>query len=593
MGAQLTLWQTRYLKGKLKPMKKLVEDRLGPITADYSTLHTGVLLGELDRPWVTGEGRNKIEHKCVQFDFVSGEVIGHEETLLLRFEHIWQEHFDRNHDAGHADYVSQLLRDDVVVTEDSGGGYIYDKPTTTWVKRPSTFLIAAVVDALKKPVNLLYVMWDKYYPRKAESQIEKDRISRVWQHVNSHSHGKNVFKQAHAKLSERKKEFVQKIDSAADSLPMMGNKVVCMGCDPPVVRDRTKEDYWSVWLPFTFFHQEVYPNAKRFIRSVVIDDKAEAKQDYSMETRLQMMCGYCLTGSTQERKLFNLTGSGRNGKTALCSYLQAILGPFYGVGHSDLFIANSNGRGSCGGPEPHKAMLRGKRLCVLAETGEADKLNMKNIKELVDNNDGCIQARDCYEKGEGSVFKNTAKLMVCSNPPIKFDVVAGDDAPAERLDITHFPIKFDPPGEDLDLENHRPTDTAFVDSLRNEHLSEVASYFIVGASKYLAAGRLPANEKVQAATKKIVALNDTIAGFTANELVLDKNSYVVPAALFKAYADWCYLSNHTALPESTFLNEMARKLNKRRIGATRVTAYIGARLKTAAEKELEEDARDE
>ena len=91
-----------------------------------------------------------------------------------------------------------------------------------------------------------------------------------------------------------------------------------------------------------------------------------------METRLQMMCGYCLTGETQERKLFNLTGSGRNGKTALCSVLQTILGAFYGVGHSDLFIANPNGRSSCGGPEPHKAMLRGKRLCVLAETGEAN-----------------------------------------------------------------------------------------------------------------------------------------------------------------------------------------------------------------------------
>jgi hypothetical protein len=251
VGAHLTPWETRYLQGKIEAMKKLVEEHTGPMTADYSTLHTGVLACQLERPWVTSEGRDKIEHVSIKFDFMAGEVIGQKETVLLRFEHIWQEHFDRNHDAGHAEYVSKLLRDDIVVTEDSGAGYRYDERTTTWVKRPATFLIAAVVDALRKPVNFLYHMWDKYYPRKEDSQIEK-AIGSVWQHVNNHSHGKNVFKQAQAKLSERKQEFLQKIDSAADSLPIMGSKVVCVASHPPVVRNRTKEDYWSVSLPVTF-----------------------------------------------------------------------------------------------------------------------------------------------------------------------------------------------------------------------------------------------------------------------------------------------------------------------------------------------------
>ena len=150
-----------------------------------------------------------------------------------------------------------------------------------------------------------------------------------------------------------------------------------------------------------------------------------------------------------------------------------MLGEFYCVGHGDLFLANDGRAPSAGAAEPHKAVLRGKRLVVLAETDPDDKLNMKTIKVIVDNNDGFISARGLYEPL--STFKITFKMVVCSNPPIKYKVEPGDDAIGERLDITPFPIKFDPPGQISALPNHRPTDTASVDSLRNEHLSQMKS----------------------------------------------------------------------------------------------------------------------
>jgi phage/plasmid-associated DNA primase len=522
---------------------------------------------------------------------MGGTLKGTDDTILQWFENILQQHFDRATDLGYAAYVSQLLRSDVVVTDDNGGGYVYDKHSATWVKRPAVFLIAEVTRALAKPFNLVYHIWDKYYPGKEteskEGKAFAKTISAAWKSVNSNNNSKNVFAQACAALGRRKNELLQELDASADSLPIMGNKVVCMRSNPPTVRDRVKTDYWSAWLPVRYQQQDDYPNAQSFVRSIIVDDDDTEKEDYSMETRLQMMGGYWLTGETAERKLFNLTGAGRNGKTAFCSLFQAMLGSFYCVGHEDLFL--SNGRGSAGGAEPHKAVLRGKRLVVLAETGADDELNMKSIKELVDNNDGIISARDLYEKGAGAAFKLTSKLVVCSNPPIKYKVVAGDDAPGERLDITPFPIKFDPPGENKALPNHRPTDTGFVDSLRNEHLSELFSYFVDGASKWYEKKQLPTKEKVQAATQKNIALNDTMTGFITSELVFDSNSQLSPQALTQAYFQWCTASERAALSKELFLKEISRKLQRKRVGKSKVTVYSGARLKTEHEKECDEE----
>jgi phage/plasmid-associated DNA primase len=232
-------------------------------------------------------------------------------------------------------------------------------------------------------------------------------------------------------------------------------------------------------------------------------------------------------------------------------------------------------------------MLRGKRLVVLAETGSEDQLNMKNIKELVDNNDGCITARDLYEKGSGSTFKVTAKLVVCSNPPIKYKVEAGDDAPGERIEITKFPIKFDPPGEDKHLPNHRPTDTVFVDSLRNEHLSEVFSYFVDGASMWYKEGGLPRSAKVTAATQTNIALNDTITGFIRAELVMESGQTLGPEKLWSAYCGWCGRNQRDSLSQKIFLQEMGRKLQKKRVGprGAAQTMYIGARFKMKQERD--------
>jgi hypothetical protein len=539
----------------------------------------------LTQPFTKGEK----EHKEVELDFMGGAMLDDENDSVLKFEHFFQEHFDRATDLGYSAYASQQLKGDVVVTEDTGGGYVYDKCTATWVKRPASFITAEVTQVLAKPINLLYHIWDKYYPHKIESELDGRLISQTWKTANSYNNAKNVFKQACAALARRKNELLMKLDASSDSLPIMGDKVVCMRSTPPTCRTRTKIDYWSSWLPVSYTRQVDYPNAQKFVRSIVVTDEDEKKDDYSMEKRLQMMGGYWLTGETTERKLFNLTGAGRNGKTAFCSLFQTMLDCFYCVGHPDLFLKHTGGSGgSAGGAEPHKAILRGKRLVVLAETVSEDELNLKSIKEIVDNNDGSITARDLYEKGSGSTFKITAKMVVCSNPPIKYKVEAGDDAPGERIEVTEFPIKFDPPGEDKDLPNHRPTDTVFVDSLRNEHLSELFSYFVDGASVWYEEGRLPLCAKVVAATQKNIALNDTITGFIDAELVMDPGMKLRPEELWSVYCGWCGCNGRDSLSSKVFLCEMGRKLDKKRVGRGGATMYINARFKTEQEKDPEE-----
>jgi hypothetical protein len=53
-------------------------------------------------------------------------------------------------------------------------------------------------------------------------------------------------------------------------------------------------------LPVSYTHQAVYPEAQKFVRSIIVDDDDDEKKDYSMEKRMQMMGGYWLTGETKE-----------------------------------------------------------------------------------------------------------------------------------------------------------------------------------------------------------------------------------------------------------------------------------------------------
>ena len=145
----------------------------------------------------------------------------------------------------------------------------------------------------------------------------------------------------------------------------------------------------------------------------------------------------------------------------------------------------------------------------------------------------------------------------------------------------------------MSLPNHRKGDLHFVDSLRNEHLSEFFSYCVDGASKWYAAGRLPEHAKISAATNKIIAQNDTVTAFIEAELVVDEKEHVETQNVYGRYSFWGQNnSERELLISNTLTRQMARRFVKKqsKVKGVKVTRFWGFRLKTDAEKMEEEDS---
>ncbi|KAK4833131.1 hypothetical protein QYF36_021526 [Acer negundo] len=99
--------------------------------------------------------------------------------------------------------------------------------------------------------------------------------------------------------------------------------------------------------------------------------------DIAMQTYLQRIAGYCLTGSTSEHALFFIYGSGGNGKSVFLNMLIHILGDYARSAPMDTFTASK-----FDSHPTELAMLRGARLVTASETEEGRAWAEARIKML-------------------------------------------------------------------------------------------------------------------------------------------------------------------------------------------------------------------
>ena len=85
--------------------------------------------------------------------------------------------------------------------------------------------------------------------------------------------------------------------------------------------------------------------------------------DKALQTYLQCMVGYMLTGSTREQCIFFLYGDGSNGKSTFLEILAELLGTYAMNAQSDTITA----RRSSDGPRTDIARLKGARLVTISE----------------------------------------------------------------------------------------------------------------------------------------------------------------------------------------------------------------------------------
>jgi putative DNA primase/helicase len=148
-------------------------------------------------------------------------------------------------------------------------------------------------------------------------------------------------------------------------------------------RPSLREDLVTKNAGTTFDPNADCPNWDQFLRTITNNDR-------DLQTYLQRMVGYMLTGSVREEVCFIFYGVGRNGKSTFRETVHTMLGSYALAADANLMIE----RKTSGGATEEIARLKGKRFVAINETAENDQLNETRIKFITSQD--MITARNLY-----------------------------------------------------------------------------------------------------------------------------------------------------------------------------------------------------
>lgn len=173
------------------------------------------------------------------------------------------------------------------------------------------------------------------------------------------------------------------------------------------------------------------PRWLRFLDRVTAGDR-------ELQTYLQRVAGYCLTGSTREQVFFFFHGTGANGKSVFLQTLSAVLGSYAATAAPGTFTASRSDRHLT-----ELAGLRGARLVVAFETESGQSWAEARIKTVT----GGEPIRANFMHRDHFEFRPQFKLIVAGNHRPALTSV--NEAIRRRLHLVPFPVTI--PDEDRDL----------------------------------------------------------------------------------------------------------------------------------------------
>jgi putative DNA primase/helicase len=209
-------------------------------------------------------------------------------------------------------------------------------------------------------------------------------------------------------------------------------------------------------------------------------------KDTELQSYLQRVSGYCLTGSVKEHALFFLYGTGANGKSVFVNTLVGIWRDYAITVSTDMLMVSNTDR------HPTEiARLRGVRLVVGNEVETGRTWAESKVKSLTggDRLQGHYMRQDFFE------FDPQFKLMIIGNN--KPSLRGVDEAIRWRLHLIPFTVTI--PAEERDRELPEKLKTEWPAILR---------WAIDGCLMWQRDGLNPP-AKVVDATKNYLAAEDT------------------------------------------------------------------------------------
>jgi len=404
-----------------------------------------------------------------------------------------------------------------IVVASNGDTYIWNEMIKLWIKRTDKDMIAYVSFAICG----IYRYCRRYIKEICE---ESDRAKYQIKQLNKYI-GKSKSASWCFKLWQYTKPFFVRDniirrfnDIQPYLLPILNLSVIDLRDGS--IRKRKYNDYFT-------FECNVYPgdaNNEKVIK--FFSDLMDTGKNTEF---LQRLMGFCLTGEIPNRQLFVLLGNASNGKSEFINLLSLVTGPYYHRCSSSVFIKNKYA--NAGGPSPHIANLKGKRVAAFSEASKFDSFNESLLKALTGNDD--ITARHLHSNE--ITFKCKAKLLLSLNQLIKFTI--DDEAICERLKIIPFPNKF-VSNPDLNNPYEKTRDEEFVEEIKTKHLNDVFAYMVQGAIQYYKNKNVEIPKKLEKEKEKMMREKDDMLKFIDEELKYEPGKRVEVKDVHNRYNEW-------------------------------------------------------
>lgn len=165
------------------------------------------------------------------------------------------------------------------------------------------------------------------------------------------------------------------------------------------------------------------------------------QRDADLQTFIQRMFGYALTGDTSAHALFFMFGTGANGKSVMLDTIAGILGDYHKTAPIETFTASNSER-----HPTELAGLRGARLVTAIETEEGRRWAESRIKALTggDRIAARFMRQDFFE------FSPQFKLVIAGNHKPGLRTV--DEAIRRRFNLIPFTVTIPPKERDPELK---------------------------------------------------------------------------------------------------------------------------------------------
>jgi putative DNA primase/helicase len=237
--------------------------------------------------------------------------------------------------------------------------------------------------------------------------------------------------------------------------------------------------------------------------------------DKDLQSYLQRIAGYALTGETSEHKLFFFYGTGANGKGVFFNTITGILGDYQRTAPIETFTESKSDR-----HPTELAGLRGARLVTATETEKGRGWAEAKIKTLTGGD--LVSAR--FMNQDFFEYRPQFKLMISGNHRPKLRTV--DEAIRRRLHLVPFTVTIPVQERDLDLST--------------KLISEwpgILAWMIEGCVQWQRIGLAPP-AAVTHATETYLASEDAVATWIADCCERDINAFETTTDLFQSWKHW-------------------------------------------------------